>query len=66
MERWLNQNVQDLAKGLEGVGVVNPFGGKGYVRNEERNYRQEFRTPEAQEKIDGVVEAVAKVLNRDR
>ncbi len=58
MERWLNQEVQQIAHGNSGIELLNPYKGKGYLEANERAKRAAFRTPEAEAQIKAVAAAV--------
>lgn len=66
IERWVNTEIQNLARDYESVKLLNPYTGAGYIKNVEKARRQSFRTEEAQSKVKGIVARVKEVLDIDR
>ncbi|RMP30653.1 hypothetical protein ALQ25_01312 [Pseudomonas coronafaciens pv. atropurpurea] len=58
MERWLNQEIQNLVAKSTSLTLINPYKGTGYIRKQERTKRASFRTKAAETKIDATVTAV--------
>jgi hypothetical protein len=55
MERWFNQEVQEIVAGIDGCELLNPYLGRGGVSRTERSKRSAFRTDEAEKKIMSIV-----------
>ena len=62
MERWLNEKIQESIHGLDKCELLNPYSGGGWTNEEERRKRLNYRTSEANEKLNGIVDAVMKEL----
>ena len=62
MERWLNEKIQESIHGLNKCKLLNPYSGGGWTNEEERRKRLNYRTSEANEKLDDIVDAVMKEL----
>lgn len=59
MERWLNQEIQQLSEKHDDCIVSNPYKGTGYVNKAEKERRKSFRNINNEVKIKGIVDAVA-------
>jgi len=62
MERWLNTSIQQAVLGRSDIQVLNPFGAAVRHNTVEQQKRAAFRTPEANQKLDAIVEMVKQVL----
>lgn len=58
MERWLNQEIQQVVAGLARVTLLNPYKGRGFIASHERAKRLEFRTQAAEARIKALASAV--------
>ncbi|PIF77173.1 hypothetical protein CLU95_4346 [Variovorax sp. 54] len=60
MERWLNQQIQVMLQRFDcaNLALLNTYQGVGHVPQAKRDSRAAFRTTDAQQKIDAIVEAV--------
>ena len=66
MERWLNEKIQKRLNGFEDCQLLNPFSGVGRISKEEKQKRLNYRTSEADMKLNGVVDDVIKELQETR
>jgi hypothetical protein len=66
MERWLNEEIQQLVNGTGGADLLNPFSSTGHVPKSERNKRLAFRTAKARRKIMAIVAEVTHQLGRTK
>lgn len=64
MERWLNEEIQQLVERTDSAELLNPFSGNGRVSPSERNKRSAFRTEAAGRQIRGIVAEVRRQLGR--
>jgi hypothetical protein len=62
MERWLNTSIQQAIANCDNVKVLNPFGSVICHEVSEAKKRAAFRTAEARQKLDAIVEKVKHVL----
>ena len=62
MERWLNEKVQEMLYNLDSCELLNPYSGGGWTPSEERQKRFNYRTPEANTKLNGIVDDLMKEL----
>jgi hypothetical protein len=62
MERWLNEKIQERLHGLDKIELLNPYSGSGWTNEEERRKRLNYRTSEANAKLNGIVDDVMKEL----
>ena len=62
MERWLNEKIQERLHGLDKIELLNPYSGSGWTKEEERRKRRNYRTTEANAKLNGIVDDVMKEL----
>ena len=62
MERWLNEAIQNAIEEIASVRLVNPYTGRGYLTKHEKAKRKEFRTPDNEQKIAGLVADVLTSL----
>lgn len=62
MERWLNLEIQNSIKSVNGCSLVNVFSAKGHVSKTEQEKRKSFRTEENKQKIEAIVAGVVKEL----
>lgn len=60
MERWVNQEIQQIVANRPGITLLNPYKGKGYLSSDERNTRRAFRTPRAKFRITALKTAVRR------
>ena len=58
MERWLNQEIQQVAIARADIELLNPYKGKGHISQDERDKRKAFRTSDAGAQIKAVAAAV--------
>ncbi|WNO11165.1 hypothetical protein [Teredinibacter sp. KSP-S5-2] len=67
MERFLNQEINELSKEFELCVLHNPYSGKYGVNASERNKRAAFRTQENTNRINAIVNTVREILvNKSR
>ena len=64
IERSVNTRIADLVRERRSCTLLNPFTGRGHVREQERQLRETFRTPETSKKIDALIQAVESELER--
>jgi len=62
MERWLNEKIQERIYGLDKCELLNPYFRGGWTNEEERRKRLNYRTSEANAKLNGIVDDVMKEL----
>lgn len=60
MERWLNQEIQELVQGDERYSILNPYLGTGFVRKEERVKRAALRDGMSKHKISDIIQTVTR------
>jgi len=62
MERWLNEKLQKKLHGLDNCELLNVNSGGGWISKEEKQKRLSYRTPEADAKLNGIINAVMNEL----
>jgi hypothetical protein len=58
MERWLNEEIQKVAKARQNVELLNGYQAAGHVSASEKKKRAAFRSEECREKIEALVSEV--------
>lgn len=66
MERWLNEKIQERLTGLAGCHLLNPYYGGGWTTEEERQKRMNYRTTEANTKLNDIVDDVIRELKANK
>lgn len=66
MERWLNEKIQKRLRGLDGCQLLNPYSGGGWTSEEEKQKRLSYRTPQADGKLNGIVDDVTNELQANK
>ena len=64
MERWLNEEIQNLISRIKKGSLLNPYNSAGYISESERTKRREFRDDISWLKIQGIITEVEKELSR--
>lgn len=62
MERWLNEEIQGAILGKKNLQLLNPFTGRGYLPQSEKEKRNTFRTPIRSKQISSLVAAVVEKI----
>lgn len=62
MERFLNQEIDQLSKAFDNCTLHNPFRGSAWINASERERRASFRTTENTSKINEIVSQVRELL----
>jgi len=64
MERWLNQDVQNAIRSMKLCELLNPWSGRGRLSSSEQSKWLAFRTEDARQKIQGIVEEMVQEIGK--
>jgi hypothetical protein len=66
MERWLNEKLQKSLHGLDDCQLLNIFSGGGWISQQDHERRLSYRTPEAEGKLNGIINEVINELQANK
>ena len=64
IERWLNEEIQNLIKRSQKGSLLNPYSSAGYISEAEKIKRRQFRDDNSRIKIQGIITEVEKELSQ--